>query len=93
MVAAAWAMTAGWVRTVGQVTPVVMRRPVVVAIPPATAQTNGAWPCASFHGWKWSDISRSRKPACSPIYACSTRALPPCSSAEMNSPMVVMARD
>jgi hypothetical protein len=52
VVAAAWATTAGWMRTTGAVTAVVHRTVLVrTAIAPSTLQTNGAWPCASFHGW------------------------------------------
>ena len=51
LVAAAWASTAGWMRTVGQVTPVPTGRSVACAIAPITDQTNGLWPCSSFHGW------------------------------------------
>jgi hypothetical protein len=51
-VAAAWAITAGWMRTVGHVTPVVTCMPgVALASAPITDQTNGLWPCSSFHGW------------------------------------------
>ncbi len=50
-VAAACAMIAGWMRTVGHVTAVPSRSVEVArAIPPMTAQTNGAWPCRSIHG-------------------------------------------
>ena len=38
---------------------------------PITPQTNGLWPCSSFHGWKWSLIHSASKPACS----ASTRLL------------------
>jgi len=52
MVAEAWAMIAGWMRMIGHVTPVPTRRRLVVAaMPPSTAHTNGALPCASDHGW------------------------------------------
>ena len=51
LVAAAWAMIAGWVRTVGQVTPVVTGSAVASASAPIIDQTNGLWPCSSFHGW------------------------------------------
>ena len=51
-VAAAWAITAGWILTVGQVTAVLTFIPGVArAIAPITDQTNGLWPCSSFHGW------------------------------------------
>ena len=51
LVAAAWATIAGWIRTVGQVTLVVTGRSVACEIAPMTDQTNGLWPCSSFHGW------------------------------------------
>ena len=76
-VAAAWAMIAGWMRTVGQVTPVVMGSDVTCDSAPITPHTNGLWPCASFHGWKWSEIHNRSKPACSARRAWSTRSAGP----------------
>ena len=38
-------------RIVGHVTPVPTGRSVAWAIAPITDQTNGLWPCSSFHGW------------------------------------------
>ena len=71
-VAAAWAMIAGWVRTVGQVTAVVTGSEQACEMAPITDQTNGLWPCSSFHGWKWSLIHSASKPAASAATACST---------------------
>lgn len=51
VVAAAWAITAGCVRTVGQVTAVSTGSDTASESAPSTDQTNGLWPCASFHGW------------------------------------------
>jgi hypothetical protein len=65
-VAAAWATMAGCVRIVGQVTPVpITRRVVTPARPPITDQTKGLWPCASVHGWKWSEIRANSNPCSS----------------------------
>lgn len=50
-VAAACATTAGWIRTVGQVTAVSIGSDTASDSAPITDQTNGLWPCASFHGW------------------------------------------
>ncbi len=36
---------------VGQVTAVVIGRLVAWATAPMIVQTNGLWPCSSFHGW------------------------------------------
>ena len=56
VVAAAWATMPGCVRTVGHVTAVIQRISLVAcATAPSTDQTNGLSPCASVHGWKWSD--------------------------------------
>ena len=69
-VAAAWAMIAGWMRTVGHVTPVPRRSLVVAwAMAPMTDHTNGAWPCWSTHGWKWSEMAAKLKPAASARWA------------------------
>jgi hypothetical protein len=52
VLAAAWATTAGWMRTMGAVTAVVQRTVEVrTAMAPSRLHTNGACPCASFHGW------------------------------------------
>lgn len=51
VVAAACATTAGWIRTVGQVTAVPRGSDTASESAPSTDQTNGLWPCASFHGW------------------------------------------
>ena len=76
-------MIAGWMRTVGQVTAVVTRiRSVAWAIAPITDQTNGLWPCSSFHGWKWSEIHRPSKPASSACRAWATSSRGPNSSLE-----------
>jgi hypothetical protein len=50
-VAAAWAITAGWMRTIGQVTAGRDRQVAGRDSAPITDQTNGLWPCSSFHGW------------------------------------------
>ena len=65
LVAAACATTAGWIRTVGQVTAVSMGSDTASESAPITDHTNGLWPWASFHGWKWSEIHRQSNPACS----------------------------
>ena len=78
-VAVAWAMIAGWIRMVGHVTAVVIGSRVTCERAPITDQTNGLWPCSSFHGWKWSLIQRASNPARSAIRACSI------SSAGVNS--------
>ena len=70
--AAACAMTAGCVRTVGHVTAVVTGSLQTCESAPMTDQTNGLWPCSSFHGWKWSLIHRASNPARSASTACST---------------------
>ena len=49
--AAAWATTAGWMRVVGQVTAVVTGSEQAWDRAPMMPQTNGLWPCSSFHGW------------------------------------------
>ncbi len=49
-VAAAWAMIAGCVRIVGQVTAVVIGSETASDNAPITDHTNGACPCALFHG-------------------------------------------
>ena len=65
-VAAAWAITAGWVRISGHVTPVPRRSfSVRAAIAPITPHTNGACPCASIQGWKWSEMDANDIPAAS----------------------------
>ena len=51
-VAAACAMIAGWIRMVGHVTAVDTGSDVTSESAPMTPQTNGLWPCSSFHGWK-----------------------------------------
>ncbi len=67
-VAAAWATIAGCIRMIGAVTPVPSRsRSVAWAIAPITLQTNGLWPCASIHGWKWSEMSANSNPASSRV--------------------------
>ena len=73
-VAAAWAITAGWVRTVGQVTAVVMGRVVTRLSAPIMDHTNGLCPCASTHGWKWSEIHSAEKPASWARWACSSNS-------------------
>ena len=65
-------MIAGWIRTVGQVTAVVTGSEQACDRAPIMPQTNGLWPCSSFHGWKWSLIQRASKPARSAATACST---------------------
>ena len=64
-VAAAWAVMTGWILVVGQVTAVVNGNEQTWAMAPIIDQTNGLWPCSSFQGWKWSEIHRASKPACS----------------------------
>ena len=64
---------------VGQVTAVVIGSDVTCESAPITDQTNGLWPCSSFHGWKWSLIHSASNPARSASLACST------SSAGVNS--------
>ena len=82
-VAAAWATIAGWTRIVGQVTPVPIRnRSVACRIAPTVVQTNGLWPCASTHGWMWSEIRPHVNPASSAARACATRSAGVCSSLE-----------
>ncbi|MDH6624590.1 hypothetical protein M2271_002394 [Streptomyces sp. LBL] len=51
LVSATCATTAGWIRTVGQVTAVSIGRDTASDRAPITDQTNGLWPCSSFHGW------------------------------------------
>ena len=73
MVAEACATIVGCRRMVGQVTPVPTRnRLVVAAIAPSTPHTNGELPCASVHGWKWSEINAKGKPMASAICAAFT---------------------
>ena len=59
-------------RVVGQVTAVVTGRSHTCEIAPIIDQTNGLWPCSSFHGWKWSLIHRLSNPASCASRACST---------------------
>ena len=76
-------MIAGCVRISGQVTPVATSiRSVACAIPPSTLQTNGLWPCASIHGWKWSEIIANEKPRSSARAVSRTRSSGGCSSDE-----------
>ena len=89
---AAWAMIAGCVRTVGHVTAVIQpMRSVTAAMPPSTAHTKGLWPCASFHGWKWSEIQPAWKPACSALAAASTSSGAVRSSLERAMPILCHA--
>ena len=81
-VAAACAVTAGWIRTVGQVTAVVTGRSTASDSAPITPHTSGEWPCSSFQGWKWSEIQRAWKPACSAARACAISSWGPNSSQE-----------
>ena len=82
-VAAAWATIAGCVRIIGHVTPVPSRScSVDVPIAPITLQTKGLLPCRSLHGWKWSEIIASSKPASSARTALRTRSSGVCSSDE-----------
>ena len=69
LVAAACATIAGWIRIVGQVTAVVTGSVQTWLIAPIIDQTNGLWPCSSFHGWKWSEIHSASNPA-----SCGQRA-------------------
>src|SRR6185437_1269531 len=92
-VAAAWAMIAGWMRTVGQVTAVVTGSVTASDSAPITDQTNGLWPCAPVHGWKWSEIHNRSKPACSASRACRTSSFGPNSSQDRKYPMLTMSRD
>jgi hypothetical protein len=93
VVAAAWATMPGWVRTVGQVTAVIQRmRCVACAAAPSTDQTNGLSPCASVHGWKWSDSQAERKPACSACAAAATISGAERSSEEKKIPISTMGR-
>lgn len=80
LVAAACAVTTGCIRTVGQVTAVSMGSDTASDRAPITDHTNALCPCASFHGWKCSEIHSARKPACSAIRACSTSSAGVCSS-------------
>jgi hypothetical protein len=57
---------------IGQVTAVVTGRLHTCEIAPISPHTNGACPCSSFHGWKWSLIQSASKPASSASRACST---------------------
>ena len=82
VVAAAWAMIAGWIRTVGQVTAVVIGRVTASDSAPITDHTNGLWPCASFHGWKWSEIHSRSNPASAAIFAWRTSSRGPNSSVD-----------
>ena len=82
-VAAACATIAGWMRISGHVTAVPSPiRSVTDAMPPIVLQTNPLWPCASTHGWKWSEIRRWSKPASSACFALATRSVGVCSSDE-----------
>ncbi len=56
-------MIAGCVRKVGQVTAVLTGSDVTSERAPMMPQTNGLWPCSSFHGWKWSEIHSASNPA------------------------------
>ena len=86
-VAAAWATIAGWMRTVGQVTAVVMGSEHASESAPITDQTNGLWPCSSFHGWKWSLIHRPSNPAASAALAWATSSAGPYSSQDRKYPI------
>ncbi len=86
-VAAAWATTAGWMRTVGQVTAVVTGSEQAWEIAPITDQTNGLWPCSSFHGWKWSLIHSASNPAASAAVAWPTSSAGPYSSQDRKYPI------
>ena len=59
-------------RTVGQVTAVVTGSEQTWLIAPIIDQTNGLWPCSSFHGWKWSLIQSPSKPGPLGRRACSS---------------------
>ena len=52
-----------------------------------TDQTNGLWPCSSFHGWKWSLIQRPSKPAASAALAWATSSAGPYSSHDRKYPI------
>jgi hypothetical protein len=73
-------MIAGWIRVVGQVTAVVTGSDTASDNAPITDHTNGLWPWASVHGWKWSEIQSRSKPACSACWACRTSSRGPYSS-------------
>ena len=91
-VAVAWARMPGWMRMIGQVTPTVTSiDDVRSAIAPSTDQTNGECPCASIHGWKWSEMDAKSKPWSSAMPARSTRRRGGCSSLESVSPNFVGA--
>ena len=62
-------------RIVGHVTATVtFMLATAFEIAPMVDHTKPLWPCASFQGWKWSEIHRPSKPACSAISAWRTRA-------------------
>jgi hypothetical protein len=79
-VAAAWAVIAGCTRIVEQVTAVVTGRLVAAEIAPITDQTKLLCPCSSSQGWKWSEIHKPSKPACSASSAWRTSSCGGCSS-------------
>ena len=60
-------------------------------MPPITLQTNGLCPCASIHGWKWSEIIANVKPASSARRASAIRSAGPCSSDDSQYPNSVMS--
>ena len=67
---------------IGQVTAVISPIWLVAwAAAPSTVQANGAWPCSSSHGKKWSEIAAKSNPACSARTVLRTSAAGPCSSA------------
>src|SRR5688500_1115173 len=80
---------AGWMRTVGHVTAVVMGSEHASESAPITDQTNGLWPCSSFHGWKWSLIHRPSNPAASAARAWATSSAGPYSSQDRKYPIFI----
>src|SRR4051812_38876344 len=68
---------------------------VAWAMAPSTLQANGAWPCASSQGWKWSEMDTKSKPACSERTELAIRSLGPCSSVISLYPnfVIVLSRE
>jgi hypothetical protein len=63
---------------IGQVTAVISSIcRVAWAAAPSTDHANGAWPCSSSHGKKWSEIAAKANPACSARIVLQTRAVRP----------------
>src|SRR2546423_727917 len=87
LVAAACAMIAGWIRVVGQVTAVITGSRQTWLSAPIVDHTNGLSPCASSHGWKWSEIHNASKPASWARRAWSRRSAGPNSSDDRKYPI------